>query len=86
MPACDAFVVCCPAYLLCVAGVQVRACRVFGLSPADFSKTRAERTASRREQNSLVKKTLAAAADLWHVTNDIPGTERARRGCPAVRI
>ena len=30
MPACDALVVCCPAYLLCVAGVQVRACRVFG--------------------------------------------------------
>ena len=38
-----------------------------------------------RHDKSHGLRTLAAAADLWQVTNGIPSTERPVRGCPALR-
>ena len=98
MPACDALVVCCPAYLLSVAGRATLSCGVGGLFQRGrvmgvwtqfhvglAPKERDTSSSRRRDDKRHLFRTLAAAADLWQVTNGIPSTECARRGCPALR-
>ena len=85
MPACDALVVCCPAYLLSVAGrcnpivrgrwtLPERTCngRVDSVSPADFVLKKETLARVAADDKKTYIRTLAAAAELWLVANDIP--------------
>ena len=97
MPASDAFVACRPAYLLCVAGVQVRACRVFLrirnmtcngraslVSRSDLLQRKRHQLESGVDKTHLLR-TIGAAAVLWHATMAISQSV-LRLPCPAPEL
>ena len=101
MPACDALVVCCPAYLLSVAGRATLSCGVGGLFQRGrvmgvwtqfhvglAPKERDTSSSRRRDDKRHLFRTLAAAADLWRCFKGIPHRfihRDGRRGCPCAR-
>ena len=99
MPACDALVVSLGVQLrllsVCLQEQPARwwtfperTCngRVDSVSRSDLllKKETLARVGGRHDKSHGLR-TLAAAADLWQVTNGIPSTERNGRGCPALR-